>query len=102
MRRFGFLEAQRFGSGVAFGFCVRGFSALVQLLVFCVRYVFARLKVFGRTAAAAQRFQQQHNKALHPTAYSSVPCARKLASVSSLPAAGELVVLSLRAAWLEA
>jgi hypothetical protein len=34
------------------------------------------------------RHQLRYNKALHPTAYSSVPFARKLAAVSALPAAG--------------
>jgi hypothetical protein len=51
--------------------------------------------------AATETNQHRPNKALHPTAYSSVPCARKLASVSSLPAAGELVVGPLREMLLQ-
>ena len=44
---------------------------------------------------------KQHNKALHPTAYSSVRFGRKLPSLTALPAAGELCVLPKRAAWFK-
>ena len=47
------------------------------------------------------RHKQQANKALHPTAYSSVRFGRRLPSLSPLPAPGELVVLPSRAAWLD-
>jgi hypothetical protein len=48
--------------------------------------------------------QHQANKALHPTAYSSVRCVSlvpRSTSLSSLPAAGELIVVLQRAALRE-
>ena len=56
---------------------------------------------FGQTIEI-NTFKQRQNKALHPTAYSSVRFGRKLPSLSPLPAAGELVVGAQRAAWLNA
>jgi hypothetical protein len=69
------------------GFWSCGVPALARLLVFGGRGVFilAQLLGFGSGTfllglkylqaqqAAAAAFQQQHNKALHPTAYSFAP-----------------------------
>jgi hypothetical protein len=56
-------------------------------------------KYFVARQAAAETHQQQHNKALHPTAYSFVPFAR--ASLRSLRFRRRvsLVVRPVRAAW---
>jgi hypothetical protein len=111
------------------GFWSRGFPVLVRLLVSArAAFRFSRSFWFPACAAfllwcgfwasaadtfqlaskylqaqqaAGKAFQRQHNKALHPTAYSSVHFARKLASFSSLPAAGELSVSLPRAAFRE-
>ena len=48
-----------------------------------------------RLCLSTATYQPRQNKALHPTAYSSVRFGRKLPSLSTLPAAGELVVLLL-------
>jgi hypothetical protein len=50
---------------------------------------------FTKAQPACHNPQHRPNKALHPTAYSSVRFGRKLPSLTSLPAAGELVVLLL-------
>jgi hypothetical protein len=74
-RRFGFLVARRFGSSAGFG--------LLRLIGFGSGAAFRLAR-----QAAGKTSQQQHNKALHPTAY-SLRFGRKLPSLR-LPAAGEL------------
>ena len=68
---FGFCVAQRFGSGAAFGFLhlARSGSSASTLVA---------------QQAAIPTHQLQHNKALHPTAYSFAPSSLRL------PAAVEL------------
>jgi hypothetical protein len=57
---------------------------------------------FGDTLIGGQReTNAKHNKALHPTAKRSVRFGRKLPSLSTRLAAGELSVLLRRAALQE-
>ena len=87
---FGFLQVLARG---AFAFSVPQSLSFASLREYSQRAAISKAQFVRASSIWRAMSQPPPNKALHPTAYSSVRFGRKLPSLSALPAAGELVVV---------